>query len=88
MNNPNRYTNANRVNRIGTVSLNIDDLIKQEKPPTTDAGGSNDVVSSNESPTLMSQRSSTSYIPNGNYLTMQTLDVPPMLTISHFQGYN
>lgn len=90
VNNPNRYTNANRVNRIGTVSLNIDDLIKQEKPPSTDAGGSNDVVSPNESPTLMSQvnRSTTSYIPNGNYLTMQNLDVPPMLAISHFQGYN
>lgn len=87
VNNPNRYTNANRVNRIGTVALNVDELIKQEKPSTADASGSMDVVNqSNVSPT--SQVNRATYIPNGNtYLTMQNLDVP-MLAISHFQGYN
>lgn len=92
VNNPNRYTNANRVNRIGTVALNVDELIKQEKPTSSsDAGGPIDEVTSNPSPTLTSQvnRSSTTmaYIPNGNSY-LQTLDVPPMLAISHFQGYN
>lgn len=93
VNNPNRYTNANRVNRIGTVALNVDEVIKQEKPSSTDACGSMDVVPPSTSPTPQVIRSSTpAYIPNGNtYLTMQNLDVPggiSHLAISHFQGYN
>ncbi|KAG4065130.1 hypothetical protein HA402_007527 [Bradysia odoriphaga] len=92
VNNPNRYTNANRVNRIGTVGLNVDELIKQEKS-TVNSGTTMHVVEPpSSSPTAQLNRSAAAtaaYIPNGNpYLTIQNLDVTPMLAISHFQGYN
>ncbi|XP_037040901.1 zinc finger protein 84-like isoform X2 [Bradysia coprophila] len=92
VNNPNRYTNANRVNRIGTVGLNVDELIKQEKSTVNSGATMHEVQPSSSSPTSQLNRSATAtaaYIPNGNpYLTIQNLDVTPMLAISHFQGYN
>ncbi len=92
VNNPNRYTNANRVNRIGTVALNVDELIKQEKPAAS-TDSTVHVELSSTSPTSQSNRPSTTvaaYIPNGNTysMTMQSLDVAPILSISHFHGYN
>lgn len=98
VNNPNRYTNANRVNRIGTAGLNVDELIKQEKPVANSASSIQHVVQvPSSSPTIQVNRTATAatttttaaYIPNGNpYLTIQNLDVTPMLAITHFQGYN
>ncbi|KAJ6635839.1 Zinc finger protein [Pseudolycoriella hygida] len=86
VNNPNRYTNANRVNRIGTISLNVDELIKQEKASSsTDAVHSMNVASSNASPE-MTRSSTATYIPNGS--TYLSMDVQPILAISHYQGYN